>query len=102
MGPFEMVVLIVFIGTVGKVAQTFMARPSRLGAPGADDRIRVLETELRANEARLAQAEEKVAELGEKLVFVEQLLARPESHAQLASSPQQPGLTPLAEDAGLA
>ena len=76
MGVFEMVVLIVFISTVGKVVHSAVATRGA-GLPGGEDRIRALEQELRANEARLSQAEERVAELSEKVVFVERLLEKP-------------------------
>jgi hypothetical protein len=86
MGIFEMVVLIVFIATVGKVAQSAFSRP-----PGADpalsrERMRALEAELRANDARVAQTEERVAELSEKLDFMEKLLAGPGRKPQLPES----------------
>jgi hypothetical protein len=80
MGVFEMVVLIVLIGTVGKVARAH-AR-GRVPA-GTEREIQVLRDALRANELRLGQAEDRVAELGEKLVFVEALLAKPAERSGL-------------------
>jgi hypothetical protein len=83
MGVFEMVVLLVFIGTAGKVAVQTLARGSRSIPPGEEQRIRDLETELRAAEDRLALTEDRVTDLSEKLAFMEQLLARPEEAARL-------------------
>lgn len=83
MGVFEMVVIVVFLGTVGKVAQAMLGRAPHGDAAGTADHLRRLEAELRSNELRLAQAEEKVAELGEKLHFVEDLLAKPRRAAEL-------------------
>jgi F0F1-type ATP synthase membrane subunit b/b' len=77
MGLFEMVVAIVFIATVGEVAKAAMSRGPKRSAAAAEKRIGEVETELRAAELRLAQAEERVADLTDKLDFVEQLLADP-------------------------
>ena len=85
MGAFEMVVVIVFIGTVGKVAQEWAGKRSSSAAEG---QIRALESALQASEARLTLKEEKVADLSEKLHFVEALLAKPEEHSQLPPSPR--------------
>ena len=88
MGPFEMVVLIVFIATAGKVAETLVSRLS--GPRGAgEERIKALEAELRANEARLVQTEEHVADLTEKLDFVESLLGQPARPAEIAAPPAE-------------
>lgn len=81
MGVFEMVVAIVFIGTVGKVLQAFAGRGP---APLADGRVRELEAALRASELRLGQTEARVEELGEKLEFVETLLAAPGEAPRIA------------------
>ncbi len=82
MGVFEMVVAVVLISAVGRVAQTF-ARRSRGTDAATAERIQKLEADLRASELRLSQAEEKVAELDEKLGFVENLLAAPGRASQL-------------------
>jgi hypothetical protein len=82
MGVFEMVVLIVFIATVGKVADSLVSRGGGSDA-AARARIAALEAQLLANEARVAQSEERVMELGEKLDFVESLLAQPGSPSRL-------------------
>jgi hypothetical protein len=97
MGVFEMVVLITFIATVGKVVEAALTRPGRGDAAGAGDRVRALESELRANEARLAQTEERVTELDEKLRFVENLLAQPERRPVL---PPPPGASPAVGTGG--
>jgi hypothetical protein len=84
MGVFEMVVAIVFITTVGKVvASAARRRPAEIDTP----RVAALEAQLRANELRLSQTEDRVAELGEKLVFVENLLDAPEQASRLAPPP---------------
>ncbi len=74
MSVFTMVVLIVLIGTLGKILQGFAGRSA---APLPDGRLRELEAALHANELRLAQTEERLEEMGEKLVFVEGLLQAP-------------------------
>ena len=74
MGVFEMVVAVVLIGTVGKVLQAFAQRGAR---PRDDGRLGALEATLGERDLRLAQAEERIDELGEKLVFMEPLLAAP-------------------------
>ena len=91
-GVFTMVVLIVLIATAGKVVESMLARRPPRGEIG-EERVRALEAEMRANEARLALAEEQVAELGEKLGFVEALLAKPAPPAELPPS------TPVPTDA---
>lgn len=83
MGVFEMVVLIVFITTVGKAVQ---ARSRGRGHGASDDRVRALEASLRANEARLEQTESRLEELEEKVVFVEKLLSPPDRSTQLPPS----------------
>ena len=88
MGPFEMVVALVFIGTVGKVLQAALATRSPRGLGSAQE-VQALQAELQGQEARLAQTEQQVADLSEKLVFVEKLLAQPERVAELPSSPRQ-------------
>jgi hypothetical protein len=80
MGVFEMVVAIVFIATLGKVA---VARARGHGESASEDRVRALEAALHANEARLGQTEARLEELGEKLVFVENLLTPPDPATQL-------------------
>jgi hypothetical protein len=85
MGVFEMVVAIVFIATAGKVAQAFARSRS---AAGPDARVPALEEALRTTELRLAQTEERVGELSEKLTFVENLLSAPETPAQLPPRPR--------------
>ena len=94
MGPFEMVVLIVFIATAGKVADTLASRLGGRGGVG-EERIRALEAELRANEARVVQTEEQVAQLGEKLGFVEALLAQPARPVEISAPPPPPDTTPM-------
>ena len=88
MGPFEMVVLIVFIATFGKVAETLVSRLAPRGA--GEERLKALEAEVKANEARVLQAEEQVAELTEKLGFMEALLANPARQPELPASPRGP------------
>jgi cell division protein FtsB len=83
MGVFEMVVAIVAITTGGKVLQTWFARRGAGLSAGAEQRIQALEAELRTNDARLAQSEERIADLNEKLGFVEDLLAAPERSPRL-------------------
>lgn len=83
MGVFEMVVAIVAIATAGKVARSF-AR-TRLPA-GTEAEIRALRAAVNASDVRLAQAEERVAELDEKLHFMEDLLATPERRPELPPS----------------
>lgn len=84
MGVFEMVVALVLIGTAGRVAQAFAKRPK----PGdGEGRMRALEATLQASELRLAQAEERMAELGDKVGFLEALLDRPDRHAPLPPPP---------------
>ena len=88
MGVFEMVVLIVFITTVGKIMQS--RRPRGVDASLVKERIQALEAELRASELRLAQTEERVADLDEKLDFMEKLLAKPADHPGLARPEREP------------
>ena len=83
MGIVLMVVLIVFILTLGRVAQTLLARPPGEALGGGEERVRLLEAELRANELRLTQTEDRVAELGEKLLFLEKLLEAPKDPGRL-------------------
>lgn len=78
MGPFEMVVAIVLIATFGKIAQSFASRPRPSEELPTRGRVEALEAHLQANDARVAQAEERVAELSEKLEFMEKLLAGPD------------------------
>jgi hypothetical protein len=83
MGVFEMVVALVFIGTVGKTVSEYF-RSSRRGLPPGDEtRIRALETELRSAEERLALTEDRVTDLSEKLIFMEKLLSTPEEKGRL-------------------
>ena len=89
MGFLEMIVLVTLIGTVGKVLQAAVSRPGRGLPAAAEERIRTLEAELRASELRLADAEEHVALLAEKLGFVEELLAEP-PHAPRIPAPDSP------------
>jgi hypothetical protein len=84
MGLFEMVVLVTFIATVGKVAEAALSRTGRSAPGAAPDRVDALEGELRASNSRLALAEEKVAELTEKVEFMENLLAGPRPASRLA------------------
>lgn len=83
MGVFEMVVAIVFIGTAGKLLRAHLGGKPAVEAGG---RVEALEAALRANELRLSQTEDRVAELGEKLVFVENLLGPAAEHARLPAS----------------
>jgi hypothetical protein len=94
MGPFEMVVLIVFIATVGKVAETAVRGLGLRRSGHGQERIDALQAELRANEARLSAAEDRVGELSEKLQFVENLLAKPERSPQLPSTSPVPVVEP--------
>lgn len=87
MGVFEMVVAIVFITTVGKAIASRGRRRPMVEDP---TRVAALEEALRANELRLAQTEDRVAELGEKLVFVENLLAAPGEASRLGPPPAAP------------
>lgn len=91
MGIVLMVVLIVFIVTMGKVAQTLLARPPGEALGSGEERVRRLETELRSNELRLAQTEDRVAELGEKLLFLEKLLEAPKEPGRLPGPPDEGG-----------
>ena len=83
MGLFEMVVVLVFIATAGKVADSFISRPRGTLDSDVKARLADLEAQLRANDGRVAQAEEKVAELEEKLTFMENLLGQPQDPARL-------------------
>jgi hypothetical protein len=83
MGVFEMVVAIVAISTIGRVVQSY--HKGRAGG-AAKAEIQELRSAVESNELRLIQAEEKVADLTEKLTFVESLLASPERHSQLPPS----------------
>jgi hypothetical protein len=85
MGVFEFVLGIMFIGAIGKVAQAYAGRR---GSSGSEEQIRSLEAALQANEARLTQTEERVADLSEKLHFVEEVLSKPVEHSQLPPSSQ--------------
>lgn len=84
MGVFEMVVLLVFIATVGEVVKTVVAGRKESGQAVASGRVAELEAHLQANETRLLEAEERVNELGEKVEFLENLLARPDAPGQLS------------------
>jgi hypothetical protein len=86
MGVFEMVVILVFIGTVGKLGRAFITRSTHGISSGMESKIQALEAELRMNEERLAQTEDRVTDLTEKLSFVENLLARPTSSSSLPPS----------------
>jgi hypothetical protein len=91
MGLFEMVVLVTFIATVGKVAEALLSRAGGSSSGAGRERVDALEAELRASNSRLAQAEEKVAELSEKVEFMENLLAGPRPAPRLtepASGPE--------------
>ena len=91
-GVFMMIVLIVLIATAGKVVGTMVAGRAPRDEIG-EGRIRALEEEMRANEARLAQAEEQVADLSEKLGFVEALLSKPTPPREIPA-PAPPGPPP--------
>jgi hypothetical protein len=90
MGLFEMVVLVTFIATVGKVAETMLSRSREANSGAGRERVDALEAELRASSNRLAQAEEKVAELSEKVEFMENLLAGPRPAPGLPGPPRPP------------
>lgn len=87
-----MVVLIVALGTLGKlgkpVASALAERISRGERPGDADRIQALQAEVQMNEQRVALTEERVNELTEKLSFMENLLAQPAQTAELPRPPQ--------------
>jgi hypothetical protein len=91
-GPFEMVVIIVFLGTLGKLGQPVArALASRFSRPaGAVDaaQVQALRSALGATEDRLAQAEDRITELDEKLRFVEGLLEKPVAAPTLPPSPR--------------
>jgi hypothetical protein len=92
MGVFEMVVAIVFIATAGKVmAARLRGRSGPAGAGAGGERIRALEAALYAQETRLSLAEAQVGELGEKLEFMENLLAKPRPAPELAAPERQAG-----------
>jgi uncharacterized coiled-coil protein SlyX len=86
MGVFEMIVVLVFIVTLGELGKAFISRSHRSITSGSESRINALEAELRVNEERLAQTEERVTDLTEKLRFVENLLAEPPSKSSLPPS----------------
>lgn len=90
MGVFELVVLLVFIATIGKVADSLISRSGTALDADTKARLADLEAQLQANDARVSQAEEKVAELEEKLVFMENLLAQPERPARLTGGRAEP------------
>jgi uncharacterized coiled-coil protein SlyX len=83
MGVLEMIVILVFIVTAGELGKSFISRSTRSITSGTENKIQTLEAELRANEERLGHTEERVAELTEKLSFVENLLAKPPSSSSL-------------------
>lgn len=83
MGVFEMIVLVVFIAAAGEVLKTAVAGRKNSAAEVESGRIAELEAHLQANETRLLDAEERVNELGEKVEFLENLLARPDAPGQL-------------------
>lgn len=88
MGVAEVVVAIAFFATLAKlgkpVSRAFAERMARGSATGEDGRIRAVEAQLQACELRLAQTEERVEELTEKLSFVENLLGSPsDTHVPL-------------------
>jgi|GEM_PF-4368540 len=83
MGLFEMIVLLVLIGTAGKVGTALVGRSSRALTTGADRRIQALEAELRAAEERLALTEDRIVDLSEKVSFVENLLDTPDRKVRL-------------------
>jgi hypothetical protein len=93
-GPFEMVVLIVFFSSMAKlgspVARALAHRISR--GPGTDSpEVPALRAALSATEERLAQAEDRITDLDEKLRFVEGLLSKPERAPELpAHAPGRP------------
>lgn len=92
MGVFEMVVALVFIGTVGKTIQSFVERAPASGADST--RVRQLEAALNATETRLEHTEHRLAELNEKFVFMERLLAPPaEDRAARAPNRAPPSQT---------
>lgn len=86
MGVFEMVVLLVFITTAGKLGDQYLKRKGRPMRPEEEGRIRVLEEEVRAAEDRLSLTEDRVSDLSEKLAFVEKLLANPEERSRISPS----------------
>lgn len=90
MGLFEMVVLVTFIATVGKVAEAMLSRTGASNSGAARERVDALEAELRASSARLAHAEETVAELSEKVEFMENLLAGPRPASRLGEPTRGP------------
>ena len=92
MGLFEMVVVVTFIATVGKVAEAVLSRSRDASSGAGRERVDALEAELRASSSRLAHAEEKVAELSEKVEFMENLLAGPRPASRLAEP--RPGPEP--------
>lgn len=90
MGPFEMVVIIALLGTLGKLGHPVVrALSARLSRPaGAVDsaQVQALRSALGATEDRLAQAEDRITELDEKLRFVEGLLEKPATANSLPPS----------------
>ena len=81
MGVFEMIVLLVFIVTVGEVVKTAVA--GRNEGAGAKAVVGAVEAKLLEAETRLGAAEERVNQLEEKVDFLENLLARPEAPGRL-------------------
>jgi hypothetical protein len=89
MGPFEMVVAITLIAAVGKFAQSLVSRPRSTDEPAARQRLERLESQLQGTEARLTHSEERVADLAEKLEFMENLLASSAASPRLGSAGEE-------------
>jgi hypothetical protein len=91
----SMVVLIVLIASLAKVARPVSgAMADRLTREGEEQsaQLAALRAELGATEERLALAEDRIADLDEKLRFVEGLLASPERGRELPPArPPTPG-----------
>jgi hypothetical protein len=83
--PFFVFLIILVVGAslVRPLIEAWAARIARGGQIPGEERIRALEAELSATRARLGEAEEQLAGLGEKVEFVESLLAQPAPRATL-------------------
>ncbi|MBW3628927.1 MAG: hypothetical protein KY464_06480 [Gemmatimonadetes bacterium] len=84
MSVFAFVILVIILTGLGKpIAQALANRLERQRGVGGGAEILELRSALRSTEERLGHAEDRIADMDEKLRFVEGLLAQPNRAGEL-------------------
>lgn len=91
MSVFALVILVIVLAGLGKpIARALANRLERERGIGDAAEVLALRSALRSAEERLGHVEDRVADMDEKLRFMEGLLAKPNRGAELPG----PGTTP--------